>query len=173
MATQGCFAQGRFSLEEFALRHGLSINKGGRVYANGKALDLAEKVSIGFIILDAMLEAEEAGQTINITQLHKRCKISRATVRKIRDELAEYGCVLSPQEISLNKSVTRGVGSQCLGKLNIITICRSTSATHQLHSEPTSRFSIFKLLALLSVNPPSLASSFTASQSEVVCANPT
>jgi hypothetical protein len=58
-----------------------------------------------------MLEAKEVGQTINVSHLAPRCKISRATVRKIEDKLVEYGRVLSPEEISLNKSVIRGVGS--------------------------------------------------------------
>ena len=49
-------------LESFAADHGLQTNQHGRVFENGKAMDMAEKVRIGHEILNAMLEAEELAQ---------------------------------------------------------------------------------------------------------------
>jgi hypothetical protein len=60
-------------LELFAAGHGLQTNQHGRVFENGKTMDMAEKVRIGHEILNAMLEAEERGTKINISALSHQC----------------------------------------------------------------------------------------------------
>lgn len=50
-----------------------------------------------------MLEAEENGTKINISALNRQCKVSRATIRKIRDELETFGRVLGPEDINTSK----------------------------------------------------------------------
>lgn len=85
-------------------------------------MDMAEKVRIGHEILNAMLEAEERGTKINISALSHQCKTSRTTITKIRDELNEFGRVLRPEEISLKKSVQRGVGIRSLTDVDVFII---------------------------------------------------
>jgi len=109
-------------LASFAADHGLQTNQHGRVFENGKAMDMAEKVRIGHEILNAMLDAEEQGTKINISSLSRQCKTSRATITKIRDELNEFGRVLRPEEISLKKSVQRGVGIRSLTDVDVFII---------------------------------------------------
>jgi transposase len=113
-------------LHAFASRHGLSVNEQGRVYESGKALPLDLKVQIGYVVLDSLLDESESSETgikpKSITALANECKVSRATIRKIRSELLDYGRVLSPEEIAAEKGVDRGVGTRCLSSIDIFTI---------------------------------------------------
>lgn len=116
----------RQSLESFAADHGLQTNRHGRVFERGKAMDIAEKIRIGFVVLDAMLAAAEDSDQlnpeINISALERQCKCARRTIRKIRDELIQFGRVLRPDEIALNKSVLRGVGIKSLTDVDVFVI---------------------------------------------------
>ena len=89
---------------------GHSINTHNRVYKNGAALSHSEKLTIGIECMKAKAEANN----------NNSGKVSEGTIRKIREELRDYGRVLSPDEIrnSRNGEVPSGPGSHVLSAVD-------------------------------------------------------
>ena len=111
-----------FDLERaaFAAEHGLRLNQYDRIYCSGKSLEYDQKVAIALEIVDAKVEAQmHDRENINISELARKCKVERKTIRKIEKELNDHGRVLSPRDISANKTVQRGAGSRSLSELDV------------------------------------------------------
>ena len=101
------------SLEVFVAQHGQSINIHNRMYRNGAALSHSKKVTIAFEYLEMKAGNDDDDKEPNIAALSGKCKISRGTILKARDELRDYGRVLSPEEIRsrVNSNAPSGPGS--------------------------------------------------------------
>ena len=62
------------------------------------------------------LETKAGNEEPNIADLSGKCKVSRGTILKARDELRDYGRVLSPEEIRsrVNSDTPSGPGSHAM-----------------------------------------------------------
>ena len=103
-------------------QYGLSVNQHNRVYQNGRALTLEQKILIASSYLQAKSEAN--GSRPNIQHLADQCRVSRSTVTKIEEELMQYGRVRSPEEIRNTRDAPAGPGSIVLDDTCIFIILR-------------------------------------------------
>ena len=99
----------RFSLLE--LPSGASRNGGGRLYENGKSYGLTVKLEVAEQY-EILKNADGNGRPPSGRALADAAKVSPSFARKVIDELARYGRVLSPKEIV--KNYARGVGSKAV-----------------------------------------------------------
>ena len=104
----------------FVAEHGLQTNQYDRIYQPGKSLEYDQKVAIALDIVDVKVEAQMLGrENINISAFARKCKVEKKTIRKIESELNKHRRVLSPSNISANKTVQIGAGSQSLSSLDV------------------------------------------------------
>ena len=81
----------------FATNHALPTNQHDRVYLNGQASPLEEKVTLAIEYLKAQDAAN--GARPNISLLSKTGKVARSTITKIERELKSRGQRRDPKEI--------------------------------------------------------------------------
>lgn len=103
-----------------AATHGLSVNLHNRVYQNGAASLVDQKVSIEIQYLKAL--GENNGARPNISRLAEKCEVARSTIRKVESELLTYGRVLDPKEIRENRGIPVGPGVLSLDDIDIFVI---------------------------------------------------
>ena len=76
----------------------------------------SEKMTIAFEYLQTKAGNDDGNEEPDITALSGKCKVSRRTILKVRDELRDYGRVLSPEEIRsrANSDTPSGPGSRAM-----------------------------------------------------------
>ena len=82
---------------EYLLQQGVNLNQQGGIYRNGASLSYTKKLEVA----SAYSTEKDAagGRRPNITAIAQQCGISRGYVRKVEEELNEFGRALQQAEI--------------------------------------------------------------------------
>ena len=91
---------------QYLREHGARVNQHGHIYRSGASLSYTKKLEVA----SAYSTEHDAagGRRPNIAAIARQCGVSRGTVRKIEEELNEFGRVLQMEERLRHNSVSNG-----------------------------------------------------------------
>jgi hypothetical protein len=115
---------------EYLRQQHVLVNQQGGIYRTGASLSYTKKLEVASAYSTERDAA--AGRRPNITAIAQQCGVSRGYVRKIEDELNEFGRVLQQQEIRQNNNTSGGPCSRSLSNEDMFII-------YQLYLDEPSR----------------------------------
>jgi len=119
-----------------AQQHGLSVNQQGGIYKTGRGYDFVKKLQVAA----AYKTAKEAngGKRPSISELHRKCLVSRKFIRRIERELSKYGRILELGEArGVRKDLSAGKDTSRVLGLNFIAETAAKTTTTTTKNAPT------------------------------------
>ncbi len=91
--------------QEYLRQQGASVNQHGNIYRSGASLPYTKKLEVASAY---STERDAAGRRPNITAIAQQCGVSRCYVRKVEEELNEFGRALQQEERRRYNSMSNG-----------------------------------------------------------------